>query len=392
MADHALDRMCAYVAANDDSLSADKGTPSWRRILCTGVFAVIEADYAEAVVAFLYRMSRALARDPLVTHDINQKLVEHVASLIWDRIVCHDAAHAAVALLILVHSMPPYNGDRGDVWEDALCAIKWSFRQGAWTDTVARTGRLKVYDACTHRWGVLVDVKSAGHYANVDLLRRLSDHVGKSLVIAAAILDGPSTRHAAAAALDWLATDGAFVPTHDQAEHLFDTRPWLAGGRRRLSLLLGRWPHLVEVAHQHSHHMVDSVLDALAADDIEEADCLMEVLDPYAPDPDEGLWPTLLARLHSGGYRQVVDLRIACALATRHGYSPLWQGWYGDMAKPVDKEAVLACANRIGPGALDARAKEELGGLFACLLGHGLLAERAFSCGGRPQGHMHASE
>lgn len=124
--------------------------------------------------------------------------------------------------------------------------------------------------------------------------------------------------------------------------------------------------------------MVDSILDALAADDVEEAERMMEALDPYVPYPDNGLWAALLARLHEAGHRQIADLRVACSLAAPRDASPTWRAWCGDMTEPIDKVRVLACTSRIGPGAMDARAEEQLGDLFACLAGHGLLIGHTF--------------
>lgn len=381
IARHVLDRVCARICA-DDSTSAHIAVPSWRRTFDRGVLAAVAADYSETAMAFLFRTSTVLACDPTLTLDSTESLVEYIASQSWDHIAGHDAACTAQALLGLIKPAPFHNtGDAHDLWRWMVCVIGWTYRKGAWTNVVARTSRFKVYDLCAPRQDFSINAKAAAHYANVDLLRRLPDHLYQGTKIIADVLDGPSSRGAAAAALDWLAAERAFVPTHIQADHLFGTQPWLSGGRRRLSLLLDRWPHLVDVARQCTHQTVASVLGALGANDLAEAEHMMEVLSPHAPDLDEGLWPTLVDRLHHRGYCQVVDLHIACALAVQRDHSPLWQAWCGDMTKPIDKRRVLACTTRIGPGALDARAKEELDGLFACLASHGLLIECAsFAC------------
>ncbi|AGO84871.1 hypothetical protein psal_cds_831 [Pandoravirus salinus] len=379
VADCALDRICARTSAAGPA-GTHEAKPSWRRILCAGVFAAIEADCSEAAAAFLHRVSRALTHDPLLpADDADIFLEDHIGTPLWDHVAARGSVRTAIGLLDLVNGAPLPSAHERDSWEGVLRTISRVYRRGAWVAVAARTNDFVVYDACAARQPFTVSVQPAAHYASIALLQRLPAHVGQSIAIIAGILDGPSARPTAAAALDWLATERVFVPTHAQAEHLFGTRPWLSGGRRRLSLFLARWPHLVEVACQYSHHMVDSILDALAAEDVKEAECLMEVLHPYVPYPDHGLWAGILARLHEAGHRQIADLRVACSLAAQRDASPTWRAWCGDMIEPINKTRVLACTSRIGPGAMDARAKAQLGDLFACLAGYGLLIEHTFS-------------
>ncbi|AGO82841.1 hypothetical protein pdul_cds_690 [Pandoravirus dulcis] len=372
---HALDRLCRRACAVDEP-TACAATLSWQCIFQDGVLAAVDADCSEATVALLYRAGEALAADSTLPHDTVGFFEEHIGRPLWDHVVARDATRTATALLDLVcsleYAVSRYCNSPADVWRIVLCAIGWTCLRDDWVVAGVHLGGRFTATA-----------KTAAYYANVGLLRSLPKPTGpnrgfpeyacRDTGLAAGILDGPSPRRAAAVALDWLATERAFEPTDDQAAHIFATRPWLSRGRRRLSLLLDQWPHLIKVAQRHGQHMVASVLDALAADDTVEAEHLIEILDPYVPDPDEGLWPTVLARLHDRGYCQTKDLRAACALAEWRDRSPLWWAWCGHMTQPVDKRAVLACASRIGPGALDVCAKEALDGLFARLSACGLL-------------------
>nr|UMO78553.1 hypothetical protein [Pandoravirus belohorizontensis] len=375
--EHALGRLCQRACIVDGSIAC-AGTLSWQCIFRDGVLAAVEADCSEAALALLYRASKALAEDSTLPHDAVGFFEEHVGRPLWNRVVASGAARTAMTLIDLVcsleYAVSRYCNSPTDAWRIALCAVGWTCLRDDWVVPGAHVGGRFTATA-----------KTAAHYASVGLLRGLPRPTGPSrgfpeyacrdTGLAAGILDGPSPRRAAIAALDWLATERAFEPTDAQAVHIFATRPWLSGGRRRLSLLLDRWPRLIEVAQRHGQHMVDSVLDALAADDAAEAEHLMEVLDPYVPDPDEGLWPTVLARLHGGGHRQAKDLRAACALAEWRDRSPLWWAWCGHVTQPVDKRAALACASRIGPGILNVHAQEGLDGLFARLSAYGLLMD-----------------